>query len=189
MTSVKRYETGMKLSLREVFEVVLPRVSMSGMTTDHWVNVITACALAPNEYVQFFYPESAPLDTQPRNWPRSGGRLSQAPDSVSFDQFVGAAMILSGKKLGRKSTERERFLASLIEHGVVQIGVRVIDKRFMASHESIARAIEILNEQEADEGPLPPGLAAARRMLRDRLQELARPSAGNGKGRRHPPDC
>jgi hypothetical protein len=179
----------MKSSLREVFEVVLPRVHMSGMTAEHWVSVITACALAPNKFVQFFYPESTPMDTQHLNWPRSGGRLSQAPDSVSFDQFVGAAMILSGKKLGRKSTERERFLASLIEHGVVQIGVRVIDKRFMASHESIARAIEILNEQEADEGPLPPGLAAARRMLRDRLQELARPSAGNGKGRRHPPDC
>jgi len=46
----------------------------------------------------------------------------------------------------------------------------------MASHESIARAIEILNEQEADEGPLPPGLDAARKMLRDRLQELAGPA-------------
>jgi hypothetical protein len=179
----------MKLSLRDVLEIVLPRVPMSGMTTDHWINVITACALAPNRYVQFFYPESTPLETQPLNWPRPGGRVSQAPDSVSFDQFVGAAMILSGKKLGRRSTERERFLASLIEHGVVQVGERATNRRFMASHESIARAIEILDEQEADKGPLPAGLTAARKMLRDRLQELAGPGVENGEGRRDPPVC
>lgn len=178
----------MKLSVDDILKIILPRVHMSGMKTEHWALVIETCASEPGKYVSFFYPTGPKSERHRLNWPRHlGGQLSQAPDYVCLADFEEAAAALSGIKLEEKPTERARILAHLIKYGVAALGEHVRSNRSMADKAVVSKMIGDLDRQEFEEGPLPDVLCIARQGLKDQLTKLVRRDAKKTGRRRCAP--